>query len=251
MTDLEQVREVHLKDASLLTVDLDEEIESTGSCSRCLSDSVWKCLQCWNVTRRLILAGLNGGYDLLTLIISIADVTTDVWVIYNFYVNKQITFFTISLIVLILAQVAYCFAFMLVFSKSDHNWQQMIIIFACILPLSPIVSFIFFFTAFEGNYVSKFFGQIGLHDGTSHIDENSAPIIVWIEKKARKHVGFILESIIEALPQSIIQLIAIVYFQETKVLNVVSIIISLTSVATKSMVFSFAIDFKVVCIDFL
>ena len=51
---------------------------------------------------------------------------------------------------------------------------------------------------------------------------------------------------IEALPQSIIQLIAIVYFEETEIINVISIIISLTSVATKSMVFSIAIDFKVV-----
>ena len=55
----------------------------------------------------------------------------------------------------------------------------------------------------------------------------------------------------EALPQSIIQLIAIVYYQDTELINVISICISLLSVATKTMVFSVAIDYRVFFFNWL
>ena len=60
-----------------------------------------------------------------------------------------------------------------------------------------------------------------------------APIVAWI--------------IVEALPQSITQLIAIVYYQDTEIVSVISVCISLASVliATKTMVFSMGIDFCV------
>ena len=66
-----------------------------------------------------------------------------------------------------------------------------------------------------------------------------------------KHMGFIMEALIEALPQSIIQLIAIVYYQDTEYINVISIIISLISVSTKTLVFSVAIDFRVFIFNWL
>ena len=58
-------------------------------------------------------------------------------------------------------------------------------------------------------------------------------------------------ALVEALPQSIIQLIAIVYYQDTQIINIVSICISLLSVATKTMVFSMAIDFRVFIFNWL
>ena len=50
-------------------------------------------------------------YDILTILISIADVTTDIIVLIGFYNSDRMTFFTISLIILILAQCSYSMAF--------------------------------------------------------------------------------------------------------------------------------------------
>ena len=62
---------------------------------------------------------------------------------------------------------------------------------------------------------------------------------------------FFLIAMIEALPQSVIQLIAIVYYQDNQLINIVSICISLLSVVTKAMVFSVAIDFRVFIYNWL
>ena len=53
----------------------------------------------------------NVSYDILTICISIADVTTDIIVAIDFYNNGRMTFFWISLTILILAQCAYAMAF--------------------------------------------------------------------------------------------------------------------------------------------
>ena len=46
-------------------------------------------------------------------------------------------------------------------------------------------------------------------------------------------------------------MIAIVYYNETEIVNVISILISLLSVSTKSMVFSYAIEIKVFLFNWL
>ena len=181
---------------------------------------------------------LNYSYDVLTILISIADVTTDIWVIYNYKQQNKVTFFIISLTIMILTQLSYSIAFALRFL--DDQWtpmsKKLLVYVLFTLPLSPFMPFIFF----------------GSQDEISHETYiHEPPIVVWIENKWRKHMGFIMEALIEALPQSIIQLVAIVYYQDTEILNIVSICISLTSVATKTLVFSVGIDFRVFIFNWL
>ena len=52
----------------------------------------------------------NMSYDLLTILISIADVTTDIIVLIDFYNKDRMVFFGISLAILILAQCSYSIA---------------------------------------------------------------------------------------------------------------------------------------------
>ena len=218
-----------------------------------------KCESCLSLCpiakiRKLFVFALNYSYDVLTILISIADVTTDIWVIYNYKIQNRNTFFIISLIIMILAQLSYSVAFAVRFLSDawESMCKKLTIYFLLVLPLSPIMSFIFFILSFEGNWITRLFKWFGFEDdfdGSAY--ENQPPIIVWIEKKMRKHMGFIMEALIEALPQSIIQLIAIVYYQDTEIINIISICISLTSVATKTLVFSFAIDFRVFIFNWL
>ena len=188
---------------------------------------------------------LTHSYDLLTILISIADVTTDVWVIVKFYSDKRQTFFVIALIVMILAQLSYAVAFVVRFKPQwrysrTNTKQRTIAMFCMILPLTPVMSFIFYWCEINpDNCFLKFLNKIFDIDDELYMsadDGNEAKILTWIKMKARKHMGFILEAMIEALPQSIIQLIAIVYYQDTEIINVISICISLLSVATKTMV---------------
>lgn len=55
----------------------------------------------------------NVAYDVLTIFISIADVATDVWIAINFYNEDRMTFFWISVAILILAQCSYSISFAL------------------------------------------------------------------------------------------------------------------------------------------
>ena len=253
MTALEEVRQLNLNSDTygkeLAGADFDDQTFSC--CGRCFGRLAIGFMHCWDSTQACLLIAINYLYDVLTLCISVADVATDIFVIYEFYVDKRDTFFIIAIIVMIIAQLAYCVAFIIKFTNSEHTWKNIMCIFICILPFSPIISFIFFITSLERNCLSSLFKKLGLNDGKLRFNSDSPPILVWIEKKMQKHMGFILEATIEALPQSIIQTIAIVYFQETRILNIISIIISLTSVATKSMVFSVAIDFKVFIFNWL
>ena len=58
------------------------------------------------------------------------------------------------------------------------------------------------------------------------------------------YTGFIIEAGIEALPQSLLQIIAIVYYNEANYVSIASIFLSMFSVMTKSLVFSQGIDIK-------
>ena len=196
---------------------------------------------------------LNYSYDCITICISLADVTTDIWVIYNFKSQKRETFFLLSLIVMIMAQLSYVIAFVLRFGHYATIGGKLCL-FLIILPFAPLASFIFFTLAFENNWIARCMKCINSSFDDKYetkYQTNGAPIVVWVEKKFQKHIGFVLEALVEALPQSIIQLIAIVYYQDTEILNVISICISLTSVATKTLVFSLAIDFRVFIFNWL
>ena len=63
-----------------------------------------------------------------------------------------------------------------------------------------------------------------------------------MQLKLQKHVGFIMEAVVEAFPQSLIQMVAIVYYQEADAVAIVSILTSMLSVSSKSLIFSRSVD---------
>eukprot|EP01083_Nonionella_stella_P193652 714971_1 len=64
-------------------------------------------------------------------------------------------------------------------------------------------------------------------------------VYLW-RKKLSRHFGFIIEALVEAFPQAILQMVAIVYFQEANLIAIISILLSMLSVSTKAFVFSIA-----------
>ena len=72
-------------------------------------------------------------------------------------------------------------------------------------------------------------------------DDDSA-MIKFIKRKMNKHLGFVLEAAIEAFPQSLLQIVAIVIYQETNYISIISILLSMFSVMTKSLILSQGIE---------
>ena len=193
---------------------------------------------------------INWLYDILTILISIADIVTDFIVLIDFYIKGRMTFFVASLIILIIAQMAYSIAFMIRFNVTENKtFCCSMILFILLLPFGTIYSFLIYFTDNPDSCFTKFFHKITGLDVNNSIQHGSlyggqSRMMRWIIRKLSKHIGFIIEAGIEALPQSLLQIIAIVYFKEANYVSIASIFLSMFSVMTKSLVFSQGIDIK-------
>ena len=184
----------------------------------------------------------NIFYDILTVLISFADLATDLWILYQYYVNERIPFFIIGLIIIIIAQLAYCFVF--VQSFTPYNWTitRKACIFIKILPFSWMLA-VLMYLAEEKEWFSHTMNQLfGLAHQKFVKNTTESDRYNWFKEKLNKHIGFILESVLEAFPQSILQMIAIVIYKETNIIAIISILLSMISVSTKALIFSKSID---------
>ena len=191
---------------------------------------------------------VNILFDILAALISVSDVATDIIVTYNFYIHDQMEFFGLSLTFIILAQLSYCFAFIIVIGAEDKPWRAFLL-FLCLLPISPVLSFIFYLDDDRDSTPSKFFQKyfpFTVAFNAADVDSTKSKLRQWMKKKLRKHLGFIMESCIEAFPQSIIQISAIVMYKNADLISIISILISMLSVSSKAFIFAikFSINIK-------
>ena len=190
-------------------------------CQRSIHGCGKKCKRCCSCFNWSLIG--NTTYDLINIFITIADIITDSLVTYNFYENNQMTFFWISLSIVIIAQVSYAFTFAIKYVESNSNHcAKSLFWFIIGLIFSPIMSFIFFLTSNRERCLGKIFfekfdlyvpgessiqqysysysNRPGYHDMKADYNEKTR-ITEWIEIKFQKHIGFIIESAFEAFPQ--------------------------------------------------
>eukprot|EP01083_Nonionella_stella_P114976 340421_1 len=167
------------------------------------------------------------SYDILTILVSIADVTTDIIVLIDFYEKERMTFFIISFIVLIIAQCSYAMAFSIWFETVEEiGYFLACCLFCGILPFGSFVAFCIYLK----------------DEDVFQPSDSDSPMTKWIKRKLSKHIGFVLEALIEAFPQSLIQITAIVYYQEANIIAILSILISMASVMSKSLLLSQGVE---------
>ena len=187
----------------------------------------------------------NLGYDILTILISIADVTTDIIVLIDFYNKDRMVFFGISLAILILAQCAYSIAFMARYNTMNNcdECGGFTLLFCCI-PFGTFVAFIMYFGSEESEFGCLSDQLDAYFDIPSWftVESDDSKMVKFIKKKLDRHLGFIIEAAIEAFPQSLLQIIAIVYFQEANYISIISILLSMFSVMTKSLILSQGVE---------
>ena len=104
--------------------------------------------------------GFDLLYDIVTVMISIADITTDIIVLLSFYYQSRIIFFIISLVILIIANMAYSAAFIIRYNVPDR-WGicPMFLTFFISLPIASLFSFLFLFTEDETTNFAQWFNQ--------------------------------------------------------------------------------------------
>ena len=176
-------------------------------------------------------------FDIIAAIVSLLDLTTDVIILITWYYQDRMIFFGISLSILILAQCSYVTLFYYNHGNSDRDWCHSAISVLCTLPFSPILSFIFYLVGDNDScmriFIDRFCICFNFEWGHSVGSSQLSPVQNYLEKKLYKHLGFLLEAMIEAFPQSILQLTALVYYNEPNAISIISILISMSSVCSK------------------
>ena len=159
-------------------------------------------------------------YDIFSALVSLLDVITDIMILVEFYSLRRMAFFYTSLTILIVAQFVYCIVFWWKFRKSFPTCALSSIGFCCMLPFAPILTFLFFFTENDDTRLSKCLHGLysslscdsslcqcclASDDGNNvqprRRNNNRSPEIEelhqCVKQKLMKHIGFIIEALIE------------------------------------------------------
>lgn len=190
------------------------------------------------------------AYDGFALCLSLADVVTDMLVALQFYRASQWTLFYVSVAIFSVAQLVYTLMFLFTFYR-NKSFVAQCSMFVAYLPFAPLTGVIYLaidtsahfrraleWMGFAVDIWRKSKRSLTSADGVAELDLSSS----WFREKTHAHMGFMLEALFEAFPQSILQLIAVVYYGRTSPLSMVSILLSLLSACSKTLVLSHSLS---------
>jgi len=184
-------------------------------------------------------------FDTVSAVVSLLDLCTDVIILVSWHQQNRMVFFWISVCILILAQLSYITIFYYNHGTRNDPCHSMLSLM-CTIPFAPILSFVFYLVSDSNSFLRSFIDDYLLcfnFEWTDNFyqDSNQTAQRQFLEHKLAKHLGFLMEALIEAFPQSILQLTAIVYYNEPSVISIVSILISMSSVCSKMFLLSLSI----------
>ena len=111
-------------------------------------------------------------------------------------------FFGISLAILIMALLAYSLAFLDQFSR-EQRLSKKLGLFVSLLPISPLIPYIMYFTTNPQSAVSKFIESNCCFnvkfDDREWVSDNVSALRQFMEQKIEKHLGFIIEALVEGI----------------------------------------------------
>lgn len=183
-------------------------------------------------------------YDGITMLITLMDLITDIIVIILFYYSiNGIIFFWAGLSFLILTNICYVVLAVLTFCSSLSRIKQ-IIWFILLLPISFILPFLIYCASFPNSWITiNIINRFGLERiDWDHYHRNNNDYTLWkkfISEKLITNTVFIIQALCESFFLSIIQIIAMVSFQEFRNnIILISICFSLLSIIWKSILVS-------------
>ncbi|ETO19913.1 hypothetical protein RFI_17307, partial [Reticulomyxa filosa] len=154
-------------------------------------------------------------FDFGATVLSIVDIVTDVLVAHQFWVNGHVEFFAVSVSIFFLAQFCYTTLFCLTYGDRLKN-RELALAFVCVLPFAQLVPAFMWLDSYDTKMTRvpleffKLYASLHKNECPTHKD----PLQHWLEEKFKSHAGLLVESVIEAFPQSILQMIAVVMYQQ-------------------------------------
>ena len=195
-------------------------------------------------------------FDFATAALSMADIVADVAVTVEFYQAGRFTFFTISLGIFALAQACYAFLFAATYGGHLSNCKKTIV-FLFALPFAQLVPVFALVESFHLSHVSDMLRGAGLRPTSMEearpADSGADSLWQLLQRKYHAHAGFLVEALVEAIPQCALQIAAVVLARESSALNVFSILLSLAVIASKGWLAAYSIHrptflFNSICI---
>ena len=182
------------------------------------------------------------GFDVVSCAISVADIVFDIAVAVEFHRRGQYTFFALSMCIFALAQASYAFLFVATYGGHRSNSYKLVA-FLVALPFSQLVPV---FTLLESMHlapISRALSRLGLRPTSSDIDEDGKADSLWstLQRKYQSHAGFLLEALVEALPQCGLQIAALVLLGDASTLTVLSILLSLSVICSKGWLAAYSL----------
>eukprot|EP01083_Nonionella_stella_P041697 112955_1 len=212
----------------------------------CIESHVYEPLKDTKAAKAITSQTFNTIYDIMAASISLADIATDIIILVQFYLQNRMIFFYASLSILLLANLSYVMVFMKRYT-SGTDFLGLICVGFMLFPIAPVLSFLMYFMDDNNGCVTQCVlnrclrnFQFGFYGFVS--SERNSHLHQWFETKISKHIGWILESVLESIPQTVLQMIAIVYYNEINIIFFISIALSMMSISTKSLIFSAAIS---------
>jgi len=200
-------------------------------------------------------------FDVLLIVINITDVVSDCLVAREFWINGHKQFFWLVIASLLLANVIYTIFGVEVVCRETLRWRhprvlQYIVVFP-FAQLMPVVNWAVEhikpsstqWAVLRRRTTSSTQWAVNLMQGSAGAVEEEAAAIAASSKimerldKAlavhlRTHLLFYVESLVEAIPQSICQLLAVTFLDSASPLQVFSLSLSMLSIISKGYVLS-------------
>ena len=128
------------------------------------------------------------SYDILTILVSIADVVTDIVVLIDFYSKDRMTFFGNSLGILILAHCGYAFTVSFRFAFEYWSGCLVFLCFCFMLPFGTLGAFCVYFANYQ---VFKSILRYMELDTNLWFepDDSDSNFTKWLKTKLDKHLG--------------------------------------------------------------
>eukprot|EP00656_Telonema_subtile_P004229 TRINITY_DN1191_c0_g1_i3.p1 TRINITY_DN1191_c0_g1~~TRINITY_DN1191_c0_g1_i3.p1 ORF type:complete len:370 (-),score=56.38 TRINITY_DN1191_c0_g1_i3:72-1181(-) len=204
------------------------------------------CLQFWSALCAIsIWSCLDAAGDMLTVGFAVFDIIMDVWIAYTYYCDGRTGFLKLGLGLLGIAQISYAFLFVVVFCSGGQSTLQGIFWFFVVLPFGQLVPLFVYAESLDFEWLDAKLRSLGLSSSQTPRRCHTEDLMMYkIRCKVVSHIGFLVEACVEAVPQSVLQLVAMQHAGEANALSVLSIMLSISCLASKGYVASFSIHFR-------
>ena len=146
------------------------------------------------------------AFDIVSAVVSLLDLVTDIIILITWYNQDRMTFFWISISILILAQISYITVFYYNHGDSFGYWWDNLhsfISLLCTIPCAPFLSFIFWAVSENDaplrDFIDNYLLCYNFDWNTFHVSLNQSAKRQWLESTLYKHLGFICEALVEGI----------------------------------------------------